>query len=44
VIGSIRTRFTRKNIFVSGLEMLVVGGFAAAAAYGVGMLLNSTVL
>ena len=36
VVGSLRTLVTRARWFVSGLEMLLVGSVAAAAAYVVG--------
>jgi VIT1/CCC1 family predicted Fe2+/Mn2+ transporter len=34
-----KTRLTLRSWWRSGLEMLVVGGIAAAAAYGVGFVL-----
>jgi VIT1/CCC1 family predicted Fe2+/Mn2+ transporter len=40
VLGAQKVRITNKNWFVSGLEMLVIGGVAAAAAYGIGALLS----
>lgn len=39
-VGSLRTYVTRARWFVSGLEMLLVGSLAAAAAYGVGYALR----
>ena len=39
-LGALKVRFTDKNWFLSGIEMLAVGGIAAAAAYGVGELLS----
>jgi len=39
-VGSLRTYVTRARWFVSGLEMLFIGSLAAAAAYGVGHLLQ----
>ena len=39
-LGVLKVKFTGKNWFVSGLEMLIVGGVAAAAAYGIGALLS----
>jgi VIT1/CCC1 family predicted Fe2+/Mn2+ transporter len=39
-IGSLRSRFTHKDWFISGLEMLAIGGFAALVAYFVGHLLD----
>lgn len=39
VLGALKVKITGKNWFKSGIEMLVVGGIAAAAAYGIGYLL-----
>lgn len=39
-VGSLRTFVTRARWFVSGLEMLLIGSLAAAAAYGVGHFLG----
>ncbi|MFQ5696412.1 MAG: VIT1/CCC1 transporter family protein [Terriglobia bacterium] len=39
-VGSLRTLVTRARWFVSGLEMLLIGSVAAAAAYLVGHLLR----
>lgn len=36
LVGAARSLVTRKNAFVAGLEMLTVGGAAAAIAYGLG--------
>jgi VIT1/CCC1 family predicted Fe2+/Mn2+ transporter len=38
VIGSARAYFTDRHWYRAGIEMLVVGGLAAAAAYGIGAL------
>jgi VIT1/CCC1 family predicted Fe2+/Mn2+ transporter len=38
-LGAMKTRLTLRSWWRSGLEMLVVGGIAAAAAYGVGFVL-----
>lgn len=38
-LGALKVRITQRNWFKSGLEMLVVGGLAAVAAYVVGALL-----
>jgi VIT1/CCC1 family predicted Fe2+/Mn2+ transporter len=38
-LGALKTLFTRRNWLLSGAEMLLVGGLAAAAAYGVGLAL-----
>ncbi|MBN1834929.1 MAG: VIT1/CCC1 transporter family protein [Spirochaetales bacterium] len=35
-LGALKVRITARNWFTSGLEMLLVGGLAAAAAYGIG--------
>lgn len=40
VLGTLKTRITARKWFSSGLEMLVVGGVAAGAAYGIGNLLS----
>jgi len=39
-LGAFKTSITGKSWFVSGLEMLLVGGIAAVAAYGMGLLLG----
>jgi len=43
LIGSLRTIFTRRNWFYSGLEMLFLGGLAALIAYGVGFFIRGLV-
>lgn len=40
-VGSLRTLVTRARWFVSGLEMLLIGSIAAAAAYLVGHVLRT---
>jgi VIT1/CCC1 family predicted Fe2+/Mn2+ transporter len=40
VLGSLKVFITGRNWFKSGLEMLIVGGIASAAAYGVGAALS----
>ncbi len=35
-LGALKTRVTERNLFVAGLEMLLVGSIAAAVAYGIG--------
>ena len=40
LVGSARVRITGKNWFRSGLEMLLIGGTAAAAAYIVGLIIG----
>ncbi|NUQ61113.1 MAG: VIT1/CCC1 transporter family protein [Pirellulales bacterium] len=39
-LGALKVKITGRNWFKSGLEMLLVGGVAAAAAYAVGALLG----
>lgn len=39
VVGALRAFITRQHWFRSGFEMLVVGGAAAAVAYGIGALI-----
>jgi VIT1/CCC1 family predicted Fe2+/Mn2+ transporter len=39
-LGALKVKVTDRNWFVSGIEMLVVGGIAAASAYGIGVLLS----
>ncbi len=39
-LGALKVRMTGKNWFLSGLEMLVVGGLAAFSAYAIGYLLS----
>lgn len=42
-LGALKVKVTGQNWFLSGLEMFLVGGVAAASAYGVGALLNMLV-
>ncbi len=39
-LGAIRARITDRNWFVSGMEMFLIGGVAAVAAFGIGHLLS----
>ncbi len=39
VLGALKVRVTERNWLLSGVEMLAVGGIAAAAAYAIGFLL-----
>ena len=39
VVGAARSFITRANLLRSGVEMLLVGGAAAAVAYGIGALI-----
>ena len=39
-LGSLKARFTGRPWFGSGMEMLLVGGIAALAAFGIGRLLQ----
>lgn len=38
IAGGFKTKFTRKNVFLSAFETLAVGAIAAAGSYGVGVL------
>ncbi len=40
VLGSLKSRFTDIDWWKSGLEMLMVGGIAAGAAFGIGIMLK----
>ncbi|HEY4499826.1 MAG TPA: VIT1/CCC1 transporter family protein [Candidatus Paceibacterota bacterium] len=40
VVGALRVLLTKKNVVISGLEMLTVGGIAAAVAYVIGYLVS----
>ncbi len=40
VAGSLKTRFTKRNVFLSALETLLVGALAAGASYGIGVLIG----
>ena len=40
LVGSVRVRITGKNWLRSGIEMLLIGGTAAAAAYVVGLIIG----
>lgn len=42
-VGSLRTKVTERTWWLAGLEMLAVGGIAAAVAYGVGALLSHVI-
>jgi len=44
LIGSLRSIFTHKYWLRSGLEMLIVGGFAALIAFAVGYLIEKYIL
>ena len=39
ILGALKVKVTVKNWFTSGLEMLMVGGIAAIAAFLIGKLL-----
>ena len=43
ILGTLKVYFTRQPWYRAGLEMLLLGGFAAAAAYFVGVLLGGLV-
>jgi vacuolar iron transporter family protein len=40
LVGVLRSRFTKRNLFFSGFESFAVGGFAAFVAYLVGFVLE----
>jgi VIT1/CCC1 family predicted Fe2+/Mn2+ transporter len=40
VVGALRVFVTKTNWFISGLEMLVIGGVAAGVSYYVGFFVN----
>ena len=42
-LGAVKTRFTGRSWIRSGMEMLFIGGIAAAAAYGIGAALEGLV-
>ena len=41
VVGALRSRYTKRNWFFSGLKVLLLGGIAAGIAYAVGFLISS---
>lgn len=41
VVGALRALITQERVWVSGLEILLVGGFASGVAYGVGWLVKT---
>jgi vacuolar iron transporter family protein len=43
-VGTLRARYTRKGVAVSGFEMLAIGGFAAGVAFFAGFLLDKYVV
>lgn len=43
IVGGLRAFVTKRSFLGSGLEMLLVGGVAAAIAYGVGWLVESLI-
>ncbi|HWO07080.1 MAG TPA: VIT1/CCC1 transporter family protein [Candidatus Paceibacterota bacterium] len=43
VVGSARSLVIKKNAFVAGLEMLLVGGVAAAIAYALGSFVDTLI-
>jgi VIT1/CCC1 family predicted Fe2+/Mn2+ transporter len=43
-VGILRSVYTKKNVLVSGVEMLVVGGLAAGVAFGVGFFIQKYVI
>jgi VIT1/CCC1 family predicted Fe2+/Mn2+ transporter len=43
ILGTLKVYFTRQPWYRAGLEMLLLGGFAASAAYAVGVMLGGLV-
>ncbi len=41
VVGALRSTYTKRNWFFSGLKVLLLGGIAAGIAYAVGFLISS---
>lgn len=41
LVGAVRARVTTEKLWLSGFEILLVGGFASAVAYGVGWLVKT---
>lgn len=41
VVGAVKSRFTMKNWFISGIQTVLIGGFAAFIAYLVGYFLQT---
>lgn len=41
LLGTVKTRFTRRSLFKAGGETLLVGGIAALLAYGAGYLIST---
>jgi VIT1/CCC1 family predicted Fe2+/Mn2+ transporter len=41
ILGVLKAKFTSKNFFTSGMEMLIIGGIAAGAAYLIGYWLSA---
>ena len=44
ILGVLKSIYTKKNLFVSGLEVFLVGGVASGVAYAVGYLLHKYVV
>ena len=43
IVGAVKSKFSMRNWFLSGMETLLIGGFAAGIAYLVGYLLRGLV-
>lgn len=43
-VGLMRGAYTKKHAFISGVEVLLVGGFAAIVAYGIGFIVHKYVI
>lgn len=44
VVGFLRSIYTKKNLIKSGIEMFLVGGFAAFVAFAVGFMIDKYVV
>ena len=43
IVGALRTLLTKRNTLVSGIEMMIIGGIAAALAYFIGQFISGIV-
>ncbi len=43
IVGAARSLVIKKNAVIAGLEMLIVGGAAAAIAYGLGVYVETLI-
>lgn len=44
LVGSVRTKFTKKKWFLGGVEMMVIGGVAAVVAYFTGRVVDQYII